>query len=1270
MQTDHITYSSQKELLKSIKKIQKISYKSLLVQIYSGHSDTKKLQKIIKTIKKELSNVFIIGASTAGEIVNAKVNEKSISLGFTTFSNTKIKLAYSKNTDKKSAQKLIKKIDSKNIKAIILLSNGLSGNHQEFLQEFNSYNKDVIISGGLAGDNFELKKTYIIVDDKIYNDGSLALSFNSKDLYADNKYILSWHPIGKEMTVTKADGATIYEIDNRPAALVYEKYLGKNIFKNLPQSLLEFQLLFEEGNTTIARTPMAREKDALIFAAPVNEGQKVQFGFSNAQSLLSKASALQNQLSNKPAEAIFVFSCVARKALLQEYLEKEMQFFENVAPTIGFITYGEYYKTESSNALLNCTTTLLVLSEEKSKRKQKKKANYKFNDFEFGKNTFDSLLYFIKQTTEELDDQILLLDQYKKAVDSSLLVSKTDIKGNITYINDNFTKISGYSKKELLGKPHNIVRHSNSSKKVFKDMWKVISSGEMWSGILENRAKDGTSYFVDATILPIFDNDKIVEYMALRQDITKQVVNQRKIKDNATAFRVIFNNQDAILIYASREDGIININQTFFNMFDYSSTAEFKKAHSCICDLFIEQEGYIYKSERTDWLDFVANNPEERHKVKMKDKFGSIRTFLLKVNTFDDKFVVNITDITDLEEALLKAYMSEHAKSMFVANMSHEIRTPLNGILGFTDILLKSDLAQKDKKHLEIIHKSGETLLGIVNDILDMAKIESGQMQISAEDINISKEIESVISIFSAKAKEKKLEYTVFIDPNIPRVVRCDAQRIKQVLSNLISNAIKFTHQQKEIKVDVKIKETLDTKILFHVSVIDEGIGIAKDKMSSVFESFTQADNSISREYGGTGLGLPISARFIEMMGGTIKVNSTVGYGSEFYFDIWLDVIENEAYINSNNQFKDLKIHILESLHSQMYEILNSYLSAWNIPSTVIKNIDELTIDADAIFLFSDNTNENEIDAITQKSPNAKLFCLDSNQKTVCFTNKKVLHIEQPLTGSALYDALVNSFANESFEFKSAQSNEINLYNAHVLIAEDNMVNQLLVSTLLEEREITYDIANNGEEAVNLAQLNSYDLVLMDINMPIQDGLSATRELRELDYKVPIIALTANVIESDKMEYVDSGMQNHLAKPIDVVAFDSVLNQYLHIKKEIDNVKFDDVSVELAIKNIGIKNEKAIVKLLSHFYTSVVNIKKDLVESIEIKNFDRIGDLVHQLKGMVGNMHFKETFKTIVKVEELLLNPKIEVLEKEDSLNILLNQLQDLIVKTKKIRDN
>jgi len=639
MKTKHIKYSNIIKLEKELDKIQTLKYKSLLVQVYSGVLDKKILKKILKKIKAKLPDAVIIGASTAGEINKAKVTTDKISINFSTFKHTKLKAAYSTKTTKESAKEIIPKIDSKNIKAAILLSNGLEGEHQDFLQEFNEYKKDLIISGGLAGDNFNLKETFIIFDTKIYTTGSLAVSFSGKKLFADNKYTLSWHPIGKEMYITKVDGTKVYEIDNQPAAKVYEKYLGSSIFNNMPNSLLEFQLLFEEGNTTVARTPMAKDGDTLIFAAPIKEGQKVQFGFSNAQSLLGKANNLQHEIVKKPAQTIFAFSCVARKALLNKYLNEEIKYFENIAPTIGFITYGEYYKTDKSNALLNCTTTLLILSEKNNVHKLKNRKTDEF--FQLGKNTFDSLLYFVNQTTKELNEHLTLLEQYKKAVDTSLLVSKTDLNGVITYVNDNFVKVSGYSKSELIGQKHNIVKHRNNNKKLFKNMWKTITAGKIWRGVIENISKYGKSYFVDATILPIFNDEKeIVEYMAIRQDITKQIRHQERIKASEAVLQAIFDNQESIVIYTSNIDGILNVNKRFFEMFDFKDLEDFKKKHRCICELFIDEDGYISPTSKANWLEFTSNRPDEKHKVKMRDKFGKVRIFSLKVNTFGLSTVV------------------------------------------------------------------------------------------------------------------------------------------------------------------------------------------------------------------------------------------------------------------------------------------------------------------------------------------------------------------------------------------------------------------------------------------------------------------------------------------------------------------------------------------------------------------------------------------------------------------------------------------------------
>ena len=1273
MKTNYIEYSTLKELQKEIQKVKKIEHKSLLIQVYTGILDEKILQPILNTLLKELPHGVVIGASTAGEIHNAKVSENKIIIGFSTFRKTKLKAAYVPKTDAKHAKKLIKKIDHKNIKAAILLSNGLCGEHQPFLEEFNNYKKDLIVSGGLAGDNFKLQKTFIILQDKFYHEGSLAVSFSSKKLFADNQYTLSWYPIGKEFTITKAKGATVYEIDNIPAATFYEKYLGKSVFEKLPNSLLEFQLLFQDGNTTVARTPMARDGDTLIFAAPIQEGQQVQFGFSNAQTLLSNATNLKHEIAKQPAQTIFIFSCIARKALLGEYLEDEISRFESLAPTIGFLTYGEYYKTDQNNALLNCTTTMLILSES-TKVKKKHQELKEHSQFKLGENTFESLLYFISQTTNELQEQMTLLDQYKKAIDESLLISKTDKKGIITYVNDNFVKVSGYSKEELIGAKHNIIKHPKDQSKIFKDLWKTISSGKIWRGVVENLSKNGKSYYVDATILPLFDKQhNIIEYMALRQDITKQIKHQKKIKSSESILQAIFDNQESVVIFTSIHDGIININRRFFELFDFTDMKDFKQKYNCICELFIEEDGYIYPTSKVNWLDFVSKRPKEKHKVKMRDKFGKVRTFSLKVNAFDDKAVISLDDITELEEALLKAHFSEHAKSMFVANMSHEIRTPLNGILGFTDILLQSDnLGEKEKHYLNIISKSGETLLGIVNDILDMSKIESGQMDLDLHNVELSSEIESIASIFAAKAKEKQIEYNVFIDPQISKTIKCDSQRLKQVLSNLIGNAIKFTPQNGEVNVEIKVKEKKENQLLLYFEVNDNGIGIKEENLSSIFNSFTQADNSISREFGGTGLGLPISAKFVEMMNGKLHVESKEQQGSKFFFELWFDIVDDAQYINAKNQFENLNVCLYEPEESNVYNILKAYLDSWDITYVISTKFQKDSTQYDLIFTYNKFLSQNCIKDISKKQPNAKVFCITSNQKKSFEGMQKYPNfhiIEQPLIASDLYNELVSIFSEESYDFYTHKENQAPHFKAKILIAEDNTVNQLLIGALLDEREIAYSIAKNGEKAYEMATQEDFDLILMDINMPVKDGLSATKELRANNYTKPIIALTANVIESDKMLYNASGMDDYLAKPIDIKELNRVLIQYLgnNTNYSEDETLYDEINLETLMEAIELYDKDTVHKLLEQFSLSVDTITPMLIQEMELSSAQELAKTIHQIKGMVSGLHFDRTYKNAIEIERVLKRDNRISQEVTQKCDLLIEQLSHLRAQADKL---
>lgn len=353
-------------------------------------------------------------------------------------------------------------------------------------------------------------------------------------------------------------------------------------------------------------------------------------------------------------------------------------------------------------------------------------------------------------------------------------------------------------------------------------------------------------------------------------------------------------------------------------------------------------------------------------------------------------------------------------KSEFLANMSHEIRTPLNAILGFIKIMKEEDDG-KFSKYLNIIDSSSQTLLTIINDILDISKIESGKIKIEKIDF-ASEELYNVIELFEERAKEKNIDYKIkFI--NIPEYLHSDVHRLKQIISNLISNAIKFTPEDKKIETILEYK---DNKL--YVEVRDEGIGIPKDRLETIFKAFTQADNSTTRKYGGTGLGLTISHKLVEMLGGELKVESEVGKGSKFYFSVPI------------KKGKKLKSKIASN-----------------------HNI------------------------------------------------KKGLKL---------------------------------------LVVEDNMANQMFMQVILNKLNIYFDIANNGKEAVEKFENNKYDLILMDVNMPVMNGLEATQEIRKQNKNIPIIALTASALEGDREKFLEVGMNDYLSKPLDIEKLKVILEEY------------------------------------------------------------------------------------------------------------------------------
>ena len=1235
MQHLSFLYTDTKELLSAQNKAQKSQYTAQLIQVFTSIAKKKKIQKILLHLQKIFPKAHIIGTTTAGEISHAKMFENETIISLSLFETTKLTVAYSKSITETSGKKLSKKLTTKNTKAAILLSEGLQGEDYEgFLRGFYEYNPNLIIAGGLAGDNFALKKTFIFHGTEILKRGTIAVSFSAKDLFADSQYNLNWVPIGKEFTITSSQGNSLYEIDNENAIDVFQKYLGNEIFENDITLLPDFQLLYKEDSVIVSRTPISIKNNAIVFASPLKEGQTVQFGFANTSSLISGSKKIVKKLSKQPAEAIFIYSCTARKDLLGQALEKEFSNFESVAPTSGFFTYGEYYKTDKTDVLFNCTTTILVLSESKKITKIKKNINI-HQENTLDKITFRALSHFIEQTSVELSSNIKLLSQYKDVVDNSSLISKTDKKGFITYVNDNFCKVSGYTEKELIGRNHNIIRDKNNPDSLYKDLWDTIRKGKLWKGTLSNRAKDGSIYYVDATIMPIFNKEHVIqEYIAIRQDITKQIKSKNRIQEKEKLIKAIFDNQDSVVIHASKISGMKAVNKKLFELFDYESFEDFKNQNSCICDLFLEEEGYINKTKYPDWLDMIADDPSSDYKVKMKTKDGSIHTFTIVIKKIDMDYIINLYDITTLENALKKAHLSEQSKSIFLSNMSHEIRTPLNGILGFTDILSKKELDKDTKRYIDIIHKSGQTLLNVVNDILDFSKIESGELSLYETDSNLFEEMEAAVSTFASLSRTNHIEYYTYIEPNLPKILKCDIQRIKQVLNNLISNAMKFTPEAGSIKVSITLKEIKEDKALILFSVKDSGIGIAQEKISTIFNAFSQADNSISREFGGTGLGLAISNRYINMMGSNIEVKSTLGEGSEFFFSLELPIVDATKALELNSGFTTLNVSILYSKEEELCSInenIATYLSKWNCHYTEIYNLDEVNSETNIIIVCAKLFDKDRCEALLDHYPELQLLYIEGIEDNFSCSHKQFHLIEQPLTGSSIFDKLVTfSMQESSSQIDNKKSAQVKTpsFQGNILIAEDNETNQILISLMLEDRGINYKVVHNGQEALDeIKQHDIYDIIFMDINMPVLDGIQATKILRENNYTKPIVSLSANVIDTDIESFKEAGVDDTLNKPIVPQELDIILQHYLQRQIEI-TPNYDRIDIESLKNSLRIPSETIIFKLLNSFVSSATKMN----EKLRGMNID--ADIIHSLKGISGNLRFNNLYKLMIDFEK------------------------------------
>lgn len=849
--------------------------------------------------------------------------------------------------------------------------------------------------------------------------------------------------------------------------------------------------------------------------------------------------------------------------------------------TMSITSEGQVYVLASSDASLNqiYPQNPHFLSDDQTSIYEFKNSEYKFHKSYpipgLGDNLIAYLNLFDKEEKnldkpeEELVNKILdqaskwyllkekeqLLSNYDALFETSNdLLGVLSLEGKFIKLNPAFSKILGWSDEQFMNKSFMEFVHPEDRQNTLQAV-EALELGETLSNFTNRYIiKSGEVRWIEWICVP--DPESGLAY-TIGRDVTEFTTKKESLRRSEQKYRGLFEKNQGIISIHDTEGNFLDVNEAGLKASGFSR----EELMSCnLYDLIIPEKHDNVKIYLRQIK--TSNHASGEMTIRKKNGEKAVWHFMSVIDENIDgnlQVMANAVDITErkeMENEILAAKeIAEKAyvlKSEFVANMSHEIRTPLNGIIGFTELLLETNLDETQRQYLEIINQSGVSLYSIINDILDFSKLEKQKLKLNLDKVEIEELVSEAFNIVAYSNTKKQLEMLIDIDETIPRYIWTDEMRLKQVFVNLLSNALKFT-EEGEIVLYVKVLDDLgERKKQIRFGVRDTGIGINSEKQAEIFNAFSQEDGSITKRYGGTGLGLTISNQILALAGSVLQVESNQGKGSDFFFDIQFDTEEEEYDLS----LTDIKRVLIVDDNENNRKILKRMLER--------KNIEVMECDSGlkALLLIMDKSEfdviimdyhmpimdgietirkmKNIIPDAIRVAPYVVLYSSsdDTNLQDACDELEIENRLVKPIRMKQMYQVLSTLKSSEKKKIEQIKNvvSEVSTHEIKILIAEDNSVNLLLTKTYLKDilPQALIIEAKDGTEAVEQYQKESPDLILMDIQMPQLNGIEATKKIRamEKNIEIPIIALTAGSLPGEKEKCMQAGMSDFLNKPL------------------------------------------------------------------------------------------------------------------------------------------